>query len=89
MIMYLAKPQFNGLKQKTFALKYDAIKYLEEVTGYEMDKVTKFKGTDVTFYARTTVWNTAQDVVFTPGDMIRAEFATYDWELVGKLVEVE
>jgi len=82
MIMYLAKPQFNGLKQKTFALKYDAVKYLEEVTGYEMDKETKFKGTDLVFDTEI------EGVVFTPGDMIRAEFATYDWELVGKLEEV-
>ena len=80
--MYLAKPQFNGLKQKTFKLKYDAIKYLEEVTGYEMDKVTKFKSTDLVFDTEI------EGVVFTPGDMIRAEFATYDWELVGKLEEV-
>ena len=87
--MYLAKPQFNGLKQKTFALKYDAIKYLEEVTGYEMDKETKFKGTDLVFTMITDVDNYVEDVVFTPGDMIRAEFATYDWELVGKLEEVE
>ena len=80
--MFLAKPQYNGLKQKTFALKYDAVKYLEEVTGYEMDKETKFKGTDLTFTTEI------EGVVFTPGDMIRAEFATYDWELVGKLEEI-
>ena len=55
--MFLAKPQFNGLKQKTFATKKEAVKYLEEITGYEM-KVDKKTG-------------------------------VYDWELVGKLVEVE
>ena len=40
--MYLAKPQFNGLKQKTFETKEAAIAYLTEVTGYEMktDKKT-------------------------------------------------
>ena len=57
MIMFLAKPQFNGLKQKTFATKKEAVKYLEEITGYEM-KVDKKTG-------------------------------VYDWELVGKLIEVE
>ena len=55
--MYLAKPQFNGLYQKTFETKKDAVKYLEEITGYEM-KIDKKTG-------------------------------VYDWELVGKLVEVE
>jgi len=57
MIMFLAKPQFNGLKQKMFETKADAVKYLEEITGYEM-KIDKKTG-------------------------------VYDWELVGKLVEVK
>ena len=57
MIMFLAKPQFNGLKQKTFKTKEDAVKYLEEITGYEM-KLDKKTGQT-------------------------------DWELVGKLVEVQ
>jgi len=55
--MFLAKPQFNGLKQKMFETKADAVKYLEEITGYEM-KIDKKTG-------------------------------VYDWELVGKLVEVK
>jgi hypothetical protein len=86
--MYLANPTLNGLHKKTFTLKYDAIKYLEEVTGYEMDKETKFKGTDVVFTMIADADNYVEGVVFTPGDMIRAEFATYDWELIGKLTEV-
>ena len=80
---YVAKPNLNNnIGLKTFLLESDAIKYLEEVTGYEMDKVTKFKGTDLVFDTEI------EGVVFTPGDMIRCEFATYDWELVGKLEEV-
>ena len=60
--MYMAKPNLNNsLHSKTFATKKEAVKYLEEVTGYKMDfevdRKTKVK--------------------------------TYDWELVGKLVEVK
>ena len=86
--MYLANPTLNGVNKKTFALKYDAVKYLEEVTGYEMDKETKFKGTDIVFTMIADVDNYVEDVVFTPGPMIRAEFSEYDWELIGKLTEI-
>jgi len=44
--MFLAKPQFNGLKQKTFKTKEDAVKYLEEITGYEMKLDKKTGQTD-------------------------------------------
>lgn len=46
MIMFLAKPQFNGLKQKMFKTKEDAVKYLEEITGYEMKLDKKTGQTD-------------------------------------------
>ena len=41
--MFLAKPQYNGLYQKTFATKAEAVKYLNEITGYEM-KIDKKTG---------------------------------------------
>lgn len=80
--MYLANPTLNGRYKKTFVLKIDAVNYLEKMTGYEMDKETEFKGSDLIF--NTDI----EGVVFTPGPMIRAEFATYDWEIVGKLEEI-
>jgi len=99
--MYLANPTLNGRYKKTFALKIDAVNYLEEITGYEMDKVTKFKGVDfipedadiVTYFDLLLENGDAYDGTYNPvemkaGPMIRAEFAEYDWELVGKLTEV-
>ena len=44
--MFLAKPQYNGLYQKTFATKKEAVKYLNEITGYEMKTDPKTKISD-------------------------------------------
>ena len=62
VVMFLAKPNLNNtLHSKTFETKKEAVKYLEDVTGFKMDfevdRKTKIK--------------------------------TYDWELVGKLIEVK
>jgi hypothetical protein len=35
--MFIATPQFNGVGRKEFATMKEAVKYLEETTGYEMN----------------------------------------------------
>ena len=60
--MFLAKPNLNNsLHSKQFNTKTEAVKYLEDVTGYKLDHTIDKKTKE----------------------------RIYDWELIGKLVEIK